>query len=106
MGVYVEGLPTSPADRRGLFYQNPQDDFPDMVGYMKDFMRFGWGGTKLEQVASESDIPGTPAADYIGAPRFALNHLRLQASAFDPGDVRENEIRGSCPGPGTIAILR
>ena len=81
-GLYADGLPTLPADRRGLYYTNPSGDFSDMVTYMKEFMATGWGAINLAAVAADPLIPLTPQIAYEGGPGFPANRLTFRATPF------------------------
>ena len=87
--VYTEGLPTTPADRRGQFYQHPQGDFSDMVGYMREFMATGWGANNLAGISDDDAIPDTPQIVYRGADGFPVNGLSFQATSWDDPQGRE-----------------
>ena len=81
--------------RPGEFYTNPSGDFSDMVQYMKEFLTAeGWGGSNLDNVVGDADIPATPELYFIGEGGFSVDELRFETSSFaDP------------QGPGTFASM-
>jgi hypothetical protein len=83
-----------------LFFMNPYNstrfpqhgrtlvsgDFPGMVQWVKDFIvPDGFGGGRLEAMAEDANIPGTPTISYVGDGGFPTNGLAFQSSTFAPG---------------------
>lgn len=78
--------------KKGIWYQNfdPQllasETFDGLVDYMQDFVNpGGYGYDLVQSQGSDADIPDTPSITYVGTPRFPVDQLLFEASAFsDP----------------------